>query len=306
LFAPMIYQGGVYQHNKILELVEDLGGYLIQKNEMQTEVSLNLFVPKEDIGLLEAKANALKGELKYAPLAGTDILLVIPSLAFHHMPHPSCDIAEYLRREGATTTLIGLSRGVGKRIAQIKESEKKLIEEYDIAIFVMGIFDACIIEKEEKLLEDINIPTLVTGGPERLNLRYANSYVGGIGRINHRLKKEGEIKKLDDVLTSVIRLVEERRENIAKDPLIIEPPKIMYEIENQVSDIKDVVSPSPISIQIDGLRVKLPYNEYNNVINEIRFDDEGYKLGEIAAIKPSLFRQSILIKVRPISDITTI
>jgi len=302
----MIYQGGVYQHNKILELVEDLGGYLIQKNEMQTEVSLNLFVPKEDIGLLEAKANALKGELKYAPLAGTDILLVIPSLAFHHMPHPSCDIAEYLRREGATTTLIGLSRGVGKRIAQIKESEKKLIEEYDIAIFVMGIFDACIIEKEEKLLEDINIPTLVTGGPERLNLRYANSYVGGIGRINHRLKKEGEIKKLDDVLTSVIRLVEERRENIAKDPLIIEPPKIMYEIENQVSDIKDVVSPSPISIQIDGLRVKLPYNEYNNVINEIRFDDEGYKLGEIAAIKPSLFRQSILIKVRPISDITTI
>ncbi|BDC36089.1 MAG: methanogenesis marker 7 protein [Candidatus Methanoliparum thermophilum] len=306
MFAPMIYQGGVYQHNKILELVEDLGGYLIQKNEMQTEVSLNLFVPKEDIGLLEAKANALKGELKYAPLAGTDILLVIPSLAFHHMPHPSCDIAEYLRREGATTTLIGLSRGVGKRIAQIKESEKKLIEEYDIAIFVMGIFDACIIEKEEKLLEDINIPTLVTGGPERLNLRYANSYVGGIGRINHRLKKEGEIKKLDDVLTSVIRLVEERRENIAKDPLIIEPPKIMYEIENQVSDIKDVVSPSPISIQIDGLRVKLPYNEYNNVINEIRFDDEGYKLGEIAAIKPSLFRQSILIKVRPISDITTI
>jgi len=299
----MIYQGGVYQHSDILELVEDLGGYLTQKNEMQTEVSLNLFVPKDDIALLEEKSKALKGELKYAPLAGTDILLVLPSLAFHHMPHPSCDIAEYLRREGATTTLIGLSRGVGKRIAQIKESEKKLIEEYDLAVFVMGIFDACIVEKEEKLLADIDIPTILTGGPEKLDLKYANAYVGGLGRIYHRLKRDSEIKKLDDVLISVIRIIEQKRESISKDPLIIEPPKIMYEIENQIPDIKDVVSPSPVSIQIDGLRVKLPYKEYSGVISEIEFD-EGYKLREIAAIKPSLFRQSILVKVKPRSEVT--
>jgi len=302
LFAPMIYQGGVYQHSEILELVEDLGGYLTQKNEMQTEVSLNLFVPKEDVALLESKAKTLRGELKYAPLAGTDIVLVLPSLAFHHMPHPSCDIAEYLRREGATTTLIGLSRGVGKRIAQIKEREKKLIEEYDLAVFVMGIFDECIVEKEEKLLEDINIPTILTGGPERLDLKYANDYVGGIGRIYHRLKRDSEIKKLDDVLISVIRRIEGKRESIAKDPLIIEPPKIMYEIENQLPEINDVVSPSPISIQIDGLRVKLPYEEYSSVISEIELD-EGYRLREIATIKQSLFRQSILIKVRPRSEI---
>lgn len=301
MFAPMIYQGGVYRHNEILELVEDLGGYLTQKNEMQTEVSLNLFVPKEDIALLEDKVKALRGELKYAPLAGTDIVLVLPSLAFHHMPHPSCDIAEYLRREGATTTLIGLSRGVGKRIAQIKESEKKLIEEYDLAVFVMGIFDECIVEKEEKLLEDINIPTILTGGPERLDLKYANDYVGGIGRIYHRLKRDSEIKKLDDVLISVIRLIERKRESIAKDPLIIEPPKIMYEIEHRLPDINDVVSPSPISIQIDGLRVKLPYEEYSSVISEIELD-EGYRLSEIATITPSLFRKSILIKVKPRSE----
>lgn len=298
----MIYQGGVYQHKEILDLVEDLGGYLTQKNEMQTEVSLNLFVPQEDVALLEAKAKALKGELKYAPLAGTDIVLVLPSLAFHHMPHPSCDIAEYLRREGATTTLIGLSRGVGKRIAQIREREKKLIEEYDLAVFVMGIFDECIVEKEEKLLEDINIPTILTGGPEKLDLKYANDYVGGIGRIYHRLKRDSEIKKLDDVLISVIRLIEGKRESIAKDPLFLEPPKIMYEIENQVPEINDVVSPSPITIQTDGLRIKLPYEGYSSTISKIEFDD-GYTLEKIANIKPSLFRQSILVKVKPKSEV---
>ncbi|VUT25889.1 MAG: methanogenesis marker 7 protein [Candidatus Methanolliviera sp. GoM_oil] len=300
MFYPVTYNGGVYRHDEILELVEDLGGYLIQKNEMQTEVVLNLFTPKEDFGLLEAKAKELKGELKYAPLAGTDVVLVLPSLAFHHMPHPSCDIAEYLRRKGSSTTMVGLARGVGKRIAQIKEEEKRLIEEHDVAVFIMGIFESCLIKKE-KLFYDIKIPVVVTGGPQRLDLRYADEYIGGIGRVSHRLKKKKEIRKLDEVVEAVIKCVEKRREEEADDPLTVEPPRIMYEIKNQIPEINEVLSPVPINLQIDGLRVKLPYVEYRGEMEEIKFD-EGYKLREMAEIRRSLFRRSIILKVMPRSE----
>jgi len=300
LFYPVTYNGGVYRHDEILELVEDIGGYLIQKNEMQTEVLLNLFVPKEDFGLLEAKSKELKGELKYAPLAGTDVALVLPSLAFHHMPHPSCDIAEYLRREGSSTTMVGLARGVGKRIAQIKEEEKRLIEEHDVALFVMGTFESCLLEKE-KLFRDIKIPVVVTGGPSKLDLRYADEYIGGIGRVSHRLKKEKEIKKLDEMVEAVIRCVEKRRVEATNDPLTVEPPRIMYEIRNQIPEINEVLSPVPINLQIDGLRIKLPYKEYRSDVEEIKFD-EGYKLREMVKIRRSLFRRSILLKVMPRSE----
>jgi putative methanogenesis marker protein 7 len=109
-----MYTGGVYRHDELMELVEDLGGHLLQKNVMQLEVVLLILVPADDISEVEQKAAELLGTITRAPLIGTEIAVVAPSLAYHHMPHPTCDIAEYLRRNGAKTNIIGLARGVGR------------------------------------------------------------------------------------------------------------------------------------------------------------------------------------------------
>jgi methyl coenzyme M reductase subunit C-like uncharacterized protein (methanogenesis marker protein 7) len=43
-----MFTGGVYKHDLVMELVEDLGGYILQKNVTQSEVILLLLVPTED------------------------------------------------------------------------------------------------------------------------------------------------------------------------------------------------------------------------------------------------------------------
>jgi methyl coenzyme M reductase subunit C-like uncharacterized protein (methanogenesis marker protein 7) len=115
------------------------------------------------------------------------------------------------------------------------------------------------------------------------------------------MTEEKEIRKLDEVACAVIRCVEKKREEEADDPLTVEPPRIMYEIKNQIPEINEVLSPVPINLQIDGLRVKLPYVEYRDDVEEIKFD-EGYKLREMAEIRRSLFKRSILLKVMPRSE----
>lgn len=59
-------------------------------------------------------------------MVGSEIAVVSPTLARHHLPHSACDIAEYLRRHGAKTNMIGLARGAGKTISRISEDEKLL------------------------------------------------------------------------------------------------------------------------------------------------------------------------------------
>ena len=53
MLEPMMYEGGVYKHNLLVELVEDLGGYILQKNIMQTEVIMIMLVPMKDTDLVE-------------------------------------------------------------------------------------------------------------------------------------------------------------------------------------------------------------------------------------------------------------
>ncbi len=119
MLEPVMYEGGVYKHNQIVELVEDLGGYILQKNVMQTGVVLLMLVPINDMPIVEAKARDLLGTIMRAPLTGTEIATVAPTLAYHHLPHLDCDVAEFLRKKGAKTNMVGLARGVGKRICQL-------------------------------------------------------------------------------------------------------------------------------------------------------------------------------------------
>ena len=108
ILVPITYKGGVFRHDEILDLIEDMGGYIIQKHMIAQEVVLQALIPKEDIEVLKTVSRPLAGEVKPAPLVGTEIAVVSMSLEIHHLPHASCDVAEYLRTAGAKTNMIGL------------------------------------------------------------------------------------------------------------------------------------------------------------------------------------------------------
>ncbi|MDF1533472.1 MAG: methanogenesis marker 7 protein [Methanosarcinaceae archaeon] len=304
VLEPYIYDGGMYKHGLILELLEDLGGYLIQAIPAASEVTLIMLIPEKDVHLVEALSTKLLGKLKKSPLTGTEIAVVSPTLAYHHLPHSACDVAEYLRRGGANTNMIGLARGMGRRVALSADYERKLINEHDIALFSFGTFSDCIINKKPKLFEGIEIPIVVTGGPDikTEDIPNANMYIGGIGRVSHRLRKEPELEGLDRMNEMVSEMVDRVREEIAKDPLVVLPVRIMKEIKDQIPEIEHVLTPAPITVQLDGLRVKLPYDEFHEKVENIEFD-EGLTLSEVAKVMPSKMKNYILIKVQRKSEI---
>lgn len=303
MLEPFMYVGGVYKHNHLVELVEDLGGYILQKNVMQTEVVLLMLVPINDIAIVEAKAKELLGKLTRAPLTGSEIATVAPTLAYHHLPHLDCDVAEFLRKQGAKTNMVGLARGVGKRICQLTAYERDLINEHDVAVFILGNYEHCIIEKSKKLYEGIEIPVVVTGAPELKteDVPNATAYVGNFGRILHHLRHSEELRTLDKLAEVIGKVLDDVRKEIAKDPPSIAPPRIKKEIEEQVQEVIDNLHPLPITLQLNGARVKLPYEEFHEQIENIRFV-EGVILKEVAQVLPSKMRNFILIKPRPKSE----
>ena len=302
MLEPVMFTGGLYKHDLVLELVEDLGGYILQKNVTQTEIILLLLVPSEDMNALEILSRDLRGELVRAPLAGTEVAVVTPTLAIHHLPHVACDIAEYLRRHGSKTNMIGMARGVGREIAQINEYETALINEHDAAVFIFGNFEDCI-KKKEDLYRNIGVPVIITGGPkiDPEELPYAFGYVPSIGRMAHRTRKATEIGSLDNIVEMVGRALDKTREAIAKDPLTTSPPRVMAAVREQVPEVEFSYSPLPIALNLTGVRVKLPYAGYRDKVAAVTFD-EGVKLGEVATIKPSRMKDYILVRILPSSE----
>lgn len=299
-----MYEGGVYKHTHLTELVEDLGGYILQKNVMQSEVVILTLVPLADINLVERKAAELLGKLTRAPLAGTEIATVGMTLAYHHYPHLTCDIAEFMRKKGAKTNMVGLARGVGIRIAQLNAFERDLINEHDLAIFMEGNYEHCLKEKAKKLYDGIEVPIVVTGASGRLtrkDLPGSTEYVGDFGRILHHLRHSNELANLDRLAEVVGRVLDSVRAEIAKDPLSVEPARVKKEIEDQVPAIQECLSPLPTALQLRGARVKLPYEEHNEEIRNVKFV-EGITLGEIAQVLPSKMKDHILIRISPKSE----
>ncbi|MFA7375029.1 methanogenesis marker 7 protein [Methanothrix soehngenii] len=302
MLEPVMFTGGLYKHDLVLELVEDLGGYILQKNVTQTEIILLLLVPSEDMNALEILSRDLRGELVRAPLAGTEVAVVTPTLAIHHLPHVACDIAEYLRRHGSKSNMLGLARGVGREIAQINEYETALINEHDAAVFIFGNFENCI-KKKEDLYRNISVPVIITGGPkiDPEELPYAFGYVPSIGRMAHRTRKATEIGSLDNIVDMVGRALDKTREAIGKDPLTTSPPRVMDAVREQVPEVEFSYSPLPIALNLTGVRVKLPYAGYRDKVAAVTFD-EGVKLGEVATIRPSRMKDYILVRILPSSE----
>ncbi len=266
------------------------------------DLVLTLAVPVEDVDKVEEKSSELLGKIKRAPMAGTEIAIVSPTLARQHLPHSACDISEYLRRYGAKDNMIGLSRGAGKGISRISEDEKRLIEEHDLAVFALGSFRECIMHKTH-LFADIDIPVVVTGAPEMNveDIPGATAYVSGLGRIPRRLKRGENIRALRSLVDVVEDILDNRRKEMMDDPPIVPSILVKTEIENQVEAVKEIYSPAPIVSQLDGVRVKLNYDQYKDQIAEVKVDD--YRLGDVSEIKKSLMYDYILVKLLPETSI---
>jgi putative methanogenesis marker protein 7 len=302
MYETLIFTGGIHKSEEIRELIEDLGGFILQDSIQQMELVLNMAVPMEDVDKIEAKSNELLAKLSVAPMAGSEIAIISPTLARHHLPHAACDISEYLREYGAKDNMIGLARGDGKGTAGITEEEKSLIEEHDIAIFALGSFENCIKEKAF-LYDDIEIPVIVTGAPEIdvEELPGADAYVGGLGRIPRRLRRGPDIRALDSLVETIERILSDKKREMALDPPLVPSIVVKNAIENQVPEIKDVISPTPVTSQLDGVRVKLNYDKYADVIADVVIDDK--KLSEIADIKKSFMYDYILVKINSESSL---
>lgn len=302
MYETLTYTGGVHKHEEITELIEDLGGFVLQENISQMDLVLTLAVPMEDVKKVEEKARELLGKIKIAPMAGTEIAIVSPTLARQHLPHSACDISEYLRRYGAKDNMIGLQRGAGKGISRISEDEKKLIEEHDLAIFALGSFKECILNKTH-LFEDIEIPVVVTGAPEidLDDIPGATAYVSGLGRIPRRLKRGENIRALKKLVEVTEGILDQKREEMADDPPIVPSILVKTEIEHQLEAIKQVYSPAPVVSQLDGVRVKLKFDQYHDDVAEVVVDE--YRLGDISEIRKSMMYDYILVKLLPETSI---
>jgi putative methanogenesis marker protein 7 len=306
ILVPVTYKGGVYRHDEVLDLIEDLGGSIIQKHVIAQEVVLQALVPREDLELLAQVARPLMGEVTPSPLVGTEIAVVSMSLEIHHLPHPSCDIAEYIRRNGAKSNVIGLARGFGKRIAQLNDEERDVINEHDLAIYLFGNFAHCIEKKMPVLRRGITVPIVVCGGPDTATLREiidppVEGYYGGIGRFMHRTKESEELATLEGVVAEVTRVLDRRRVEIGKDPLSVSPARLMEVVRDQIPAINEVLSPTPITVQVAGLRVKLPYDTFAGQLKACEIE-EGVRVSDVAEVLPSRMRDYILIRVKPFSE----
>jgi putative methanogenesis marker protein 7 len=306
ILEPVTYKGGLYRNDEIVDLIEDVGGYIIQKQMIATEVIIQALVPREDIPLIREIAKPLAGEITPSPLVGTEIAVVTPSLEIHHLPHASCDVAEYIRRFGAKTNMVGLARGFGKRIAQLNDEERDVINEHDLAIYLLGDFEECIRHKFPVLRRGIEVPIIVSGGPsteilQRIIDPPVDGYVGEVGRFMHRTKESEEIDKLEEVVAEITRVLSKKREEIAKDPLSVSPARLMDIIRERVEEIHHVLSPTPITVQMIGLRVKLPYDQFSGVLRKLEIE-QGVTIGDVADVRPSRMRDYILVRIRPFSE----
>lgn len=306
ILVPVTYKGGIYRHGEVIDLIEDIGGYVVQKHVIAQEVVLQCFVPQADVEFLRNAVRPVSGEVTDSPLVGTEIAVVIPSLEIHHLPHPACDIAEYVRRLGAKSNMVGLARGVGKRIAALNDEERDVINEHDIAVYVLGNFEKCIEHKMPILRRGIEVPIVLCGAPDRESLQKivdppVAGYVGNVGRFMHRTKESDELSKLDEIIAEVTRVLDTRRIAIAKDPLSVSPARLMNVIRENVPAILDVTSPTPLTVQMAGLRVKLPYDTYASEIRKTEIED-GVTIGDVAGVSPSRMRDYIIVKILPFSE----
>jgi len=171
---------------------------------------------------------------------------------------------------------------------------------------VLGNFEKCIEHKMPILRRGIEVPVVLCGAPDKEALQKiidppVAGYVGNVGRFMHRTKESEELEKLDEIIGEVTRVLDAKRVAIAKDPLSVSPARLMILVRENVPEILDVTSPTPLTVQMAGLRVKLPFDTYAQKIREIVIEDY-VKIADIAEVRPSRMRDYIMLRILPFSE----
>ena len=301
MFEVLMYDGGVYRSDELYEIIEDVGGVVLQKNRSSQMLTVVMSVPEEDRAAVEAVCKDIGGEVRDVPLAGTEIAVVGPTLGRHHMPHPICDIAEILRRNGAVTVVMGLARGRGKSTSQISMTERCIVDEYDGAIFMMGNFKSCI-ETKAELMRDIHVPTLLVSGPMPEGVDdTCDAIISGVGRKASRMRSVDERAKLDEIVDAMERILKDKKHSLEEDPLYVHPAEIKQILEGY-EPIDMCLRPAPMVLHLDGLRIKIPYAEHREHLENVMV--YGRRLGEIADISPSkIDDSSIVVRIKTRSQV---
>lgn len=301
MFEVLMYDGGVYRSDELYEIIEDVGGVVLQKNRSSQMLTVVMSVPEEDRAAVEAVCKDIGGEVRDVPLAGTEIAVVGPTLGRHHMPHPICDIAEILRRSGAVTVVMGLARGRGKSTSQISMTERCIIDEYDGAIFMMGNFKSCI-ETKAELMRDIHVPTLLVSGPMPEGVDdTCDAIISGVGRKASRMRSVDERAKLDEIVDAMEGILKDKKRSLEEDPLYVHPAEIKQILEGY-EPIDMCLRPAPMVLHLDGLRIKIPYAEHREHLENVMV--YGRRLGEIADISPSkIDDSSIVVRIKTRSQV---
>ena len=301
MFEVLMYDGGVYRSDELYEIIEDVGGVVLQKNRSSQMLTVVMSVPEEDRAAVEAVCKDIGGEVRDVPLAGTEIAVVGPTLGRHHMPHPICDIAEILRRNGAVTVVMGLARGRGKSTSQISMTERCIVDEYDGAIFMMGNFKSCV-ETKAELMRDIHVPTLLVSGPMPEGVDdTCDAIISGVGRKASRMRSVDERAKLDEIVDAMEGILKDKKRSLEEDPLYVHPAEIKQILEGY-EPIDMCLRPAPMVLHLDGLRIKIPYAEHREHLENVMV--YGRKLGEIADISPSkIDDSSIVVRIKTRSQV---
>lgn len=301
MFEVLMYDGGVYRSDELYELIEDIGGVIVQRTRSSQMLSVTMSVPAEDKAAVTDLCREIGGEVKSVPLAGTEIAVVGPTLGRHHMPHPICDIAESLRRQGAITVVMGLARGRGKLTSQINLEERLIIDEYDAAIFSLGNFKSCV-EAKADLFSEIRVPVVLVSGPAPDGVDdKCEAVVSGVGRKASRMRTPPERDKLDEITDKVGRVLEEKKRLLDEDPLFIHPAEIKLLLE-EYEPVNMCLRPAPVVLHLDGLRVKIGYAEHHENIENMTV--YGRRVGDICRLSPSKINDSsILIRIKTRSEV---
>ncbi len=300
MYEVLMFDGGVHKVDELLDLIEDVGGFVLQRTQVQVMITLTIAIPAEDRPLIEKKTAELGGKIVEVPLAGTEIAVIGPTLGRHHMPHPICDIAEHLRRYGAITIVMGLARGRGRKTCQISAAEKAIIEEYDAAIFMLGNFKECVTHEKIDLYKDIQIPVVTVVGPELESLPHCEALVCGVGRKVERMRRSEEIAKLEEIADRVKEVIDKRRQEIEEDPLFVHPSEVKDALDDMEA-VQVCLRPAPVVLHVDGLRVKIPYKKHLHELEELEV--YGRKLKDIAVISDCRLGDSTIIKIKTKAEV---
>lgn len=301
MFEVLMYDGGVYRSTELYELIEDVGGVVLNSMRSSQMLTVIMSVPEEDRAAIEELCTDIGGTVKEVPLAGTEIAVIGPTLGRHHMPHPICDIAEQLRQYGAISVVMGLARGRGKATAQISAVEANIINEYDAAVFMMGNFKSCV-ESKKELLAPIDVPLVLVCGPEPEGMEdVCDAVVSGVGRKSERMRTSEERAKLVEIVDVVVKILDSKREMLSEDPLYVHPAELKQLLEGY-GPIDMCLRPAPISLHLGGMRVKIPYEEHKEYLENL--DVFGRRLGDVARIRPSrISDSSTIIEIMTVSEV---